>query len=90
MADRSQAHRNKVKVTFECTTDERAYMKILAAKSHLTLNEFLLSCLRGYFPKALNQETLESMQEIDEGRGIRCDSLDDFWKQMGVKPSAKT
>lgn len=30
------------------------------------------------------------MQDIEEGKGVTtCDSLDDFWRQMGVKPSAK-
>lgn len=90
MSAHSEAHRDKVKVTFECTEDERAYIKMLAAKAHLTLNDFLLSCLRVYFPKTPNKETLAAMQEIEEGHGIDCDSLDDFWQQMGVKPSAKT
>lgn len=74
----AQTHKDKVKVTFECTADERAYIKMLAAKAHLTLNEFLLSSLKVYFPKTPNKETLEAMREIDEGRGIRCESLDDF------------
>ena len=82
------AHQDKVKVTFECTADERSYIKMLAAKAHLTLNEFLVSSLRPYFPKTPNKDTLEAMREIDEGRGIVCESLDDFWEQMGVKPSA--
>lgn len=90
MSAHSHAHHDKVKVTFECTIEERAYIKMLAAKAHVTLNEFLISSLRSYFPKTPNADTLEAMNEIDEGRGMRCDSLDDFWEQMGVKPSAKT
>lgn len=90
MGAQSHARPEKVKVTFECTIDERTYIKMLAAKADLTLNEFLLSCLKVYFPKVPNQETLEAMQEIEEGRGIRCESLDEFWEHMGVKPSAKT
>ncbi len=88
MSAHSQSHQDKVKVTFECTADERAYIKMLAAKAHLTLNEFLVTSLRPYFPKTPNKDTLEAMREIDEGRGIRCESLDDFWEQMGVAPSA--
>ncbi len=78
---------HKVKMTFECTADERAYIKMLAAKNHVNLSALLLSYLRADFPK-YNRKTLESMQELDEGRGTVCTSLDDFWEQMGVTPSA--
>ena len=91
MGAHSQAHhRDKVKVTFECTADERAYIKMLAAKAHLTLNEFLLSSLKAYFPKTTtpNEETLKAIREVNEGGGTRCKSLDDFWEQMGMNPNA--
>ena len=83
-------HQGKVKVTFECTADERAYIKMLAAKAHLTLNEFLVSSLRAYFPKRTtpNEETIEAIREVNEGRGTRCKSLEDFWEQMGMNPHA--
>lgn len=32
------SHHEKVKVTIECTPDERAYIKMLAAKAHLNLS----------------------------------------------------
>ena len=86
----AHAHHDKVKVTFECTADERAYIKMLAAKSHLTLNEFLLSCLREYFPRSnrSNKETLTAIKELDEGEGIHSESLEDFWEKMGMNPHA--
>jgi hypothetical protein len=77
----------KVKVTFECTPKERSYIKILAASSNITLGEFLLSCARDHFPKVPNKETIEAMKEIDEEGGVLCDSIQDFWEQMGVTPS---
>ena len=49
MSTHSQANA-KAKVTFECTADERAYIKILAAKAHMNLSEFILSYLRKDFP----------------------------------------
>ncbi len=36
MGTYSQAHHDKVKMTFECTPDERAYIKMLAAKAHMS------------------------------------------------------
>jgi hypothetical protein len=84
----THAHSNKVKVTFECTADERAYIKMLAAKGHMTLNDFLLSCVREYFPKKPNKETREAMKELDEGLGTQCESLEDFWEKMGMNPNA--
>lgn len=53
----------KVKISFECTIDEKAYIKILAAREHLSISEYMLSRVRPYFPKEkLNQEFWEKME----------------------------
>lgn len=83
----SHAHHDKVKVTIECTADERAYIKMLAAKAHLNLSELVLSYLRTDFPRKPNKETLQAHEEALKGGGVDCDSLEDFWEQMGVKPT---
>lgn len=88
MGSHSSPHHDKVKVTIECTADERAYIKMLAAKAHLNLSEFVLSYLRADFPRKPNKETLQAHEEALSGGGVDCDSLEDFWEQMGVKPSA--
>lgn len=91
MSAHSHAHHNKVKVTIECTADERAYIKMLAAKAHLNLSELILSYLRMDFPKKSkkpNKDTLQAHEEALNGGGVDCESLEDFWEQMGVKPSA--
>jgi NRPS condensation-like uncharacterized protein len=85
----TQHHYDKAKVTIDCTVDERAYIKMLAAKAHMNLSEFILSYLRKDFPeKTPNKETLEAMKESEEGGGIKCESIEDFWEKMGMKPSA--
>jgi hypothetical protein len=33
----------------------------------------------------LKDKTMESIQELREGRGIKCESIDDFWEKMGIK-----
>lgn len=96
MRDHSQArhpqarHQDRAKVTIDCTLDERAYIKMLAAKAHMNLSEFILSYLRKDFPvlkeKKPNKQTMESIQELKEGRGIKCESVDDFWEKMGMSP----
>ena len=88
MSAHSHAHHDKVKITFECTPDERAYIKMLAARAHMNLSEFLLSYVRTDFPHKPNRKTLAAHKEALEGRGIACESMEDFWEQMGVKPSA--
>lgn len=90
MGTHSQSHHDKVKVTFECTLDERMYIKMLAAKAHLNLSDFILSHLRSDFPQERkpNKETVEAIQELKEGRGIKCESIDDFWEKMGMNPHA--
>ena len=90
MGAQSQSHHhNKAKVTIDCTVDERAYIKMLAAKAHMNLSEFILSYLRKDFPQDKpNKETMESIQELREGRGIKCESIEDFWEKMGMNPRA--
>ena len=85
----AQPH-ERVKVTIDCSVDERAYIKMLAAKAHMNISEFILSYLRKDFPKErqLNKETLEAMKESKEGKGIKCDSIEDFWEKMGMSPNA--
>jgi hypothetical protein len=91
MVTRSGTHRGKVKMTIECTPDQRAYIKMLAAKAHLNLSDLVLSYLSKDFPSHKpNKETLKAMKELDEGAGIEYTSMDDFWADMGVKPSAKS
>ena len=91
MSAHSQHHLDRAKVTIDCTVDERAYIKMLAAKAHMSLSEFILSYLRKDFPeKTPNEETKKAMKESEEGRGIKCESIEDFWKKMGMKPSAYT
>ncbi len=91
MGAQSQAHHHeKVKMTIECTSDERIYIKMLAARARLNLSEFLLSRVRNDFPKQKkpNKKTLESIREGRKGRGTACESLEDFWDKMGVRPDA--
>lgn len=89
MATQPHPH-GKTKVTFDCSAEEKTYIKMLAAKAHMTLGEFVLSYLRVDFPtkKERNKETLKAMREAKEGKGTVYESMDDFWKEMGVKPSA--
>mgnify|MGYP003393071923 CR=1 FL=1 len=83
------AHEEKSRLTVECTLEEKTYIKMLATKAHMTISEFLLSYVRPNLPisgKKSNKETLKTMKEAKKGKGASCESLDDFWKQMGVKP----
>lgn len=64
---------------------------MLAAKAHMTQSEFILSYLRKDFPqekKKPNKTTLDAMRESKEGKGIKCDSMEDFWEKMGMNPNA--
>lgn len=81
-------HSNKVKLTFECTADERAYIKILAAKEHLNLSDLILSYLRKDFPRQPNKETIEALEESRKGKLKSYKNLDEFWEAMGIDPNA--
>lgn len=86
----AQQHHDKVRVIIECSLDERAYIKMLAARKHMTISEYFLSFAREEMPHKPHKKTLQSMKELDEGGGTAYNSLDDFWKDMGVNFSANS
>ncbi|MCB1114358.1 MAG: hypothetical protein KDK62_06340 [Chlamydiia bacterium] len=79
-------HSDKVKLTVECTYDERAYIKMLAIRSHMTISDFILAHLRKDFPHIPNEETELAIEELEKGKGKKAESIQEFWKQMGVGP----
>jgi len=84
MGVHSHAGHAKVKVTIECSADQRAYIKMLAAKAHSNISELVLSRFIVDFPRKHNNETLQAHKEALNGGGVDCDSLEAFWEQMGV------
>jgi len=86
----SQHHgHDKVRVVIECSIDERARIKMLAARKHMTISEYFLSMAKKDIPsKKPNKDTLDAFKEINEGGGHSFDSVDDFWEQMGINPHA--
>lgn len=86
-------HHEKVRVVIDCSIEERAYIKMLAARKHMTISEFFLSLARKELEskfKTPSKETLEAHQEaLDEG-GTAYDSMEDFWADMGVERRAKS
>lgn len=85
-------HQGKVRVVIECSMDERAYIKMLAARKHMTISEYFLSMAKEEMtkkPSTPNKDTLAAMKELDdEGSGHSFESIDDFWEQMGIDPNA--
>ncbi len=45
----------RVKITFECTYEERIFLKMLAGKSRMTLSDYIYSCLEKSFPEELKR-----------------------------------
>lgn len=92
MSANAHHHRDKVRLTVECSLDERTYIKMLAAKKHMTISEFLLASVRGMIPSNRgnepNAETIEALKESREGKLESYKTLDDFWKAMGIDPNA--
>lgn len=88
------AQQEKSRLTVECTLEEKTYIKMLATRAHMTISEFVLSYVRPDLPKKIkkakgaNKETLAAHKEILEGGGTVHESIDDFWKHLGVDPLA--
>lgn len=61
-------HHDKVRVVIECSADERARIKMLAARKHMTISEYFLSMAKKEMTRKIktpNKETLEAMKELD-------------------------
>ncbi|ADI38552.1 putative uncharacterized protein [Waddlia chondrophila 2032/99] len=85
-------NRHKVRLSVDCTEDERMYIKMLAAKEKKTISEFLISLARNRMPqgKIPNKETQKILRETEEGKNLEShESLRDFWKSMGIDPNAE-
>ena len=86
------AHSEKVRLTVECSSDERMYIKMLATKKHMTISELLLTAVRKLIPCSRkhepNAETIEALKESREDKLESYKTLEDFWKGMGVDPNA--
>ena len=85
------AHHEKVKLTVECSLDERVYIKALAAKKHMTISEFILAHVRKEMPinREPNEETKQAMRDVDEGRNLgHAKTIEEFWLAMGIDPNA--
>ncbi len=87
-----QQHHHKVRLTVECSLDERTYIKMLAAKKHMTISEMLLSPVRAMIPtrksRKPNTKTVEALKESREEKLESYKNLDDFWNAMGIDPDA--
>jgi hypothetical protein len=88
----TEHHRDKVRLTVECSFDERTYIKMLAAKKHMTISELLLASVRGMMPNSPsrepNVETLEALKESRENKLESYQTLDELWKAIGIDPNA--
>lgn len=92
MSSNAHHHREKVRLTVECSLDERTYIKMLAAKKHMTISDLLLTSVREKMPPSHshepNAETIEALKESREGHLESYKTLDEFWEAMGIDPNA--
>jgi hypothetical protein len=86
------AHSDKVRLTVECSSDERMYIKMLATKKHMTISELLLAAVRKMIPCSRkhepNADTVEALKESRKGKLESYETIGDFWKAMGIDPNA--
>ena len=86
-------HHEKVRVVINCSVEERAYIKMLAARKHMTISEYFLAMAKEELSsksKVPNQTTLAAHQESLDDGGTAYDSMDDFWADMGIERRAKS
>jgi len=84
----------KVRLSVDCTEQERRYIKMLAAKKGKSISEYLLSFARKEMPKKAkhtprvpNKRTKKALKEAEEESGETYDTIDEFWEAMGINPN---
>ncbi|MFZ0564706.1 MAG: hypothetical protein WAM28_00700 [Chlamydiales bacterium] len=84
---------NKVRLSVDCTEEERMYIKMLATRKQMTISEYLLSFARAEMPKKKakrsripNKTTEKALKESEKGISESYESIDEFWKSMGINP----
>ena len=63
-------HHDKVKVVIDCSIEERAYIKMLAASKHMTISEYFLS-----FAKEITKNSFSAVKtsKILINKGLDAD-----------------
>jgi len=81
----------KSRLVITCTEEEKVYVKMLAAKERMTISEYLLSFPRKNMPKPrLDKLTKNVLRESERGENLEHhETIDDFWKSMGIDPNAE-
>lgn len=90
----SYQRERKVRLSVDCTEEERMYIKMLATRNRMTISEYLLSFARKEMPQCgphlcresheLNTETAQVLRETDKGKNlIEPETLDEFWDGLG-------
>lgn len=91
---RQEHHQEKkVRLSVDCTEEERMYIKMLATKNRMTISDYLLLPARKEMPKRghscehshkPNKATEKVLRETNEGKNLEeYETLDDFWNALG-------
>lgn len=70
--------RNKVRLSIDCSPEERKCIKILAAREDKTISEYLLCLARDRISLLTSEETNRKTSDPSSGR-----ILDDYYKALG-------
>lgn len=87
--------RRGARLVLSCTEQEKQYVKTRAADEGKTISQFLLEFVHAqpyydYRSHEPNEETARVLKETEQGMYLEShDSLEDFWKSMGMDPHAK-
>lgn len=89
----------KTRLVLSCTEEEKRFIKVLAAIENKSVSDYLLDAPRKKIPNVKcnfpgcdgthvpNKKTAKVLKETEAGMNLEShDSLDDFWKAMGIKP----
>lgn len=96
------ATQEKTRIVLSCTEEEKRYIKVLAALESKSISDYLLDQPRKKMPHAKcnfqdcdgvhtpNKKTSKVLRDTEKGLNLEShESLEDFWKAMGIKPDVE-
>lgn len=86
----AHSHSHRTKISVDVSEEERALIKMIAAKKKMTISEFIMSFVRPNIPHSQpNAETKKAIRDMEENKNLtRYKTVDDFWADMGLDPNA--
>lgn len=81
--------KNKVRLSVDCSAEERQKLKVLSTLSGSTMSEWIMDAVRLRMDKEIkklpNKKTQKALLESKKGKGVKChNSLEELFEGLSI------